>query len=81
MKVTATLRTRCGCYRQLDTTWPPAPEIVIPLKPRGTLVDPAPVFASSDTLETRVFELRSKVTPWSAGGEWFASAEYEEKAR
>lgn len=53
--MTATLRTACGCEREIDVYWPPQPYIVVPLVKRIWPIESAPM---DQTLQRmRRFEL------------------------
>lgn len=53
----ATLKTRCGCIKRIEITFPPNPRIVLPLAPEYKFSLYAKQDFSKPTMRVREFEL------------------------
>lgn len=60
LMIKATLRTRCGCWKHVDISYPPPRELLVPLKMRPISLreeqDPAKL--KQPLMEVRHFELQ-----------------------
>ncbi len=81
-RVEAVLTTRCGCTRRVPTTFPPPPDILLPLAPRDVADFVAPDPSKPMALQRRRFALRNTEGPFheslASGPGHFYRAEYVE---
>ena len=56
----AVLTTRCGCKREIKVTFPPPPNIMIPLPPDRGILAVAPTAEMANPLQTREFRLEHR---------------------